>query len=98
VAAVPPPAPEVSTTDSQPVPGFGQPSGAVPDADPVMSALELSSQAKSDYAGALPTPSDPAMAQLARTAKVGTDASRLFSRGEAITPRPGRFDDFTPAP
>jgi hypothetical protein len=37
------------------------------------------------------------MAQLARTAKVGTDASRLFSRGEAITPRPGRFDDFTPA-
>jgi hypothetical protein len=56
-----------------------------------------SSQAKSDYAGALPAPNDAAMAQLARTTKPGTDASRLFSRGEAITPRRGRFDDFTPA-
>jgi len=37
------------------------------------------------------------MAQLAQTTKPGTDASRLFSRGEAITARPGRFDDFTPA-
>jgi hypothetical protein len=25
----------------------------------------------------------------------GTDCSRLFSRGEAVTARPGRFDDFT---
>jgi hypothetical protein len=96
VAATPPPAPEVSATDSQPAMGFDQPSDALPDADPILSGLEQPSEAKSDYAGALPTPSDPAMAQLARTAKVGTDASRLFSRGEAITARPGRFDDFTP--
>jgi hypothetical protein len=55
-------------------------------------------QAKSDYAGELPMPADPAMAQLAKTTTPGTDASRLFSRGEAIAARPGRFDDFAPAP
>ena len=41
-------------------------------------------------------PADPTMAQLAKTTVPGTDASRLFSRGEAIAPRPGRFDDFSP--
>lgn len=94
VAAAPPPA---ATTDSQPVPGFGQPSATLPTANQGETASEPASQAKSDYAGALPTPNDPAMAQLAQTTKPGTDASRLFSRGEAIAARPGRFDDFTPA-
>jgi hypothetical protein len=93
VAAAPPAASD-ATVDSQPVPGFGQPSGSPPSSAHSDSASNL---AKSDYAGALPSPVDPAMAQLARTTKPGTDASRLFSRGEAITSRPGRFDDFTPA-
>ena len=52
--------------------------------------------AKGDFAGALPPPSDPAMAQLAKTAKPGTDAARLFSRGEAVAAKPGRFDDVSP--
>jgi uncharacterized protein len=99
VAAAPPPAAEPSNTESQPVPGFGQPSASPP--QPAQGQGEArpdeASQAKSDYAGALPAPSDPAMAQLARTTKPGTEASRLFSRGEAITARPGRFDDFAPA-
>jgi len=91
-------APEVPET--QPLPGFGQSSATLP--PPVglpddTGPAEVAQQAKSDYAGALPAPIDPAMAQLAQTTKPGTDASRLFSRGEAITARPGRFDDFTPA-
>jgi hypothetical protein len=94
--AAAPAAPPPATMDSQPVPGFGQPSAALPQGDQNAGGPELPTQAKSDYAGELPSPNDPAMAQLARTAKVGTDASRLFSRGEAITARPGRFDDFTP--
>jgi hypothetical protein len=94
VAAAPPPA---ATTESQPVPGFGQPSADLPEAPQVFGSPAQTSQAKSDYAGALPAPNDAAMAQLARTTKPGTDASRLFSRGEAITARPGRFDDFTAA-
>jgi hypothetical protein len=93
VAAAPPPA---ATTDSQPVPGFGQPSGDLPEAAPSFDGPAPPSQAKSDYAGALPSPNDPAMAQLARTTMPGSDASRLFSRGEAVTARPGRFDDFSP--
>jgi uncharacterized protein len=93
VAAAPPPA---ATTESQPVPGFGQPTAELPEAAPGLGGPALSSQAKSDYAGSLPSPNDPAMAQLARTTMPGTDASRLFSRGEAVTARPGRFDDFTP--
>lgn len=94
VAAAPPPA---AATDSQQVPGFGQPSADLPEAPPALSGPTQASQAKSDYAGSLPAPNDPAMAQLARTTKPGTDASRLFSRGEAVTARPGRFDDFTAA-
>jgi hypothetical protein len=98
VAAAPPaPTPEATTDSSQPVPGFGQPSGTLPQTAQDAGGPEQSSQAKSDYAGALPAPNDPAMAQLARTTKPGTDASRLFSRGEAITARRGRFDDFAPA-
>jgi uncharacterized protein len=93
VAAAPAPA---ATMDSQPVPGFGQPSADSPEVAPGLGGPGPSSQAKSDYAGALPAPNDPAMAQLARTTMPGTDASRLFSRGEAVTARPGRFDDFTP--
>jgi hypothetical protein len=91
VAAAPPAAPDAAD-DSQSVPGFRQPA-----ASPPAQSDSGSNLAKSDYAGALPSPADPAMAQLARTTKPGTDASRLFSRGEAITARPGRFDDFTPA-
>jgi hypothetical protein len=94
VAAAPPPTAE---TESQPVPGFGQPSADLPEAAPGSLDLGQPTQAKSDYAGSLPAPNDPAMAQLARTTKPGTDASRLFSRGEAVTARPGRFDDFTAA-
>jgi hypothetical protein len=94
VAVAPPPA---ATTESQPVPGFGQPSGDLPEAEATLGGPGQTSQAKSDYAGSLPAPNDPAMAQLARTTKPGTDASRLFSRGEAVTQRPGRFDDFTAA-
>ncbi len=98
VAATPQaPSPDASE-ETQPVPGFGQPLSAsgVPAAPAQIGPAEVS-QAKSDFAGALPAPSDPAMAQLAQTTRPGTDASRLFSRGEAITARPGRFDDFTPA-
>jgi hypothetical protein len=81
------------------VPGFGQPSAALPEGSPTGdSSSNPALPTKSDYAGALPAPADAAMAQLARTTMPGTDASRLFSRGEAITPRAGRFDDFTPAP
>lgn len=95
VAAAPAPQPPAATTsDGQPVPGFGQPSTGL--SEPAQSD-GTTTQTKSDYAGALPAPNDAAMAQLARTTKPGTDASRLFSRGEAITQRPGRFDDFTPA-
>jgi len=75
----------------------GQPSAALPKADTAETGPGQLPQAKSDYAGELPVPTDPAMAQLAKTTVPGTDASRLFSRGEAIAPRPGRFDDFTPA-
>jgi hypothetical protein len=92
VAAAPPPA---ATTDSQSMPGFGQPSADLPEATPDLAAPSQSSQTKSDYAGALPSPNDPTMAQLARSTMPGTDASRLFRRGEAVTARPGRFDDFT---
>lgn len=95
-------APDVATPETpenEPLPGFGQPSATLP--PPVGLPDDLgpaeASQAKSDYAGALPAPADPAMAQLAKTTQPGTDASRLFSRGEAITARPGRFDDFTPS-
>ncbi len=97
VAAAPPAPPPVATMESQPVPGLGQPSAALPEAPPGTGVPGQSPPAKSDYAGALPAPNDPAMAQLARTTKPGTDASRLFSRGEAITARRGRFDDFTQA-
>lgn len=51
---------------------------------------------KGDFAGKPATPSDPAMAQLVRTTKPGTEASRLFGRGEAVTAKPGRFDDVSP--
>jgi hypothetical protein len=95
VAAAPPPA--ATSTDGQTEPGFGQPSATLPRADTSESKPEQPPQAKSDYAGELPMPIDPAMAQLAKTTTPGTDASRLFSRGEAIAPRPGRFDDFAPA-
>ena len=90
--------PATPTTDSQVAPGFGQPSALVPPEVQGETAPEQISQTKSDYAGALPAPVDPAMAELAKTTKPGTDASRLFSRGEAIAARSGRFDDFTPAP
>jgi hypothetical protein len=58
--------------------------------------LVLKDMAKSDFARALPSPSDPAMAQLAH------DEARHrrlppVRRGEAVTARRGRFDDFTPA-
>lgn len=96
VAAAPPTPPAVAATESQPVPGFGQPFQTLPEPAPGTIGPEQVAQAKSDYAGELPAPNDPAMAQLARTTKPGTDASRLFSRGEAITARRGRFDDFTP--
>jgi len=95
VAAAPPP--PVAASESQPMPGFGQPSETLPEAAPGAIGSAQGPPAKSDYAGALPAPNDPAMAQLARSTKPGTDASRLFSRGEAITARRGRFDDFTPA-
>jgi uncharacterized protein len=99
VAAAPDVAEPLPQVETQPVPGFGQPSATLP--PPVAlqddTAPEDVAQAKSDYAGALPSPTDPAMAQLAKTTQPGTDASRLFSRGEAITARPGRFDDFTAA-
>lgn len=85
-------------TEGETAPGFGQPSAALPKADTAASGPEPLPQAKSDYAGELPVPTDPAMAQLAKSTIPGTDASRLFSRGEAIAARPGRFDDFTPAP
>ncbi|MGE0004702.1 MAG: DUF459 domain-containing protein [Parvibaculaceae bacterium] len=94
VAATPPP--PAASLESEPLPGFGQPSEGLPQAAQGPGGPEQPSPTKSDYAGALPAPSDPAMAQLARTTMPGTDASRLFSRGEAITPRRGRFDDFTP--
>ena len=97
VAAVPvAPPPDTTATDS--VPGFGQPAATLPAAGAGQTEAEQIAQAKSDYAGALPAPVDPAMAELAKTTKPGTDASRLFSRGEAIAARPGRFDDFAPAP
>ncbi len=95
VAAVPVPPP--ATPESLAAPDFGQTTAAVPPDGESQDGLEELSQAKSDYAGALPMPVDPAMAELAKTTKPGTDASRLFSRGEAIAARPGRFDDFTPA-
>lgn len=63
-----------------------------------LTGAEILAHAKGDFAGPLPTPADPAMAQLAKTTKPGTDAARLFSRGEAVTVRPGRFDDMSPAP
>jgi uncharacterized protein len=96
VAAAPATPPPVAATESQPMPGFGQPSETLPEAAPGAVGSGQAPPAKSDYAGALPAPNDPAMAQLARTTKPGTDASRLFSRGEAITARRGRFDDFAP--
>ncbi len=58
---------------------------------------EILAHAKGDFAGPPPTPADPAMAQLAKTTKPGTDAARLFGRGEAVTVRPGRFDDMSAA-
>ena len=61
-----------------------------------LTGAEILAHGKGDFAGALPTPSDPAMAQLAKTTKPGTDAARLFGRGEAVTVRPGRFDDISP--
>jgi uncharacterized protein len=97
VAAAPPAPPPAATSESQPLPGFGQSSTGLAEPAQNASGSDQSAQAKSDYAGALPSPGDPAMAQLARTTMPGTDASRLFSRGEAITARRGRFDDFTPA-
>lgn len=97
VAAAPLTQPPATPTDGRTVPGFGQPSVALPEAGTSESRPEQLPQAKSDYAGELPVPTDPAMAQLAKTTKPGTDASRLFSRGEAIAVRPGRFDDFAPA-
>jgi uncharacterized protein len=96
VAAAPAP-PPAATTESQAMPGFGQTASGSAEPAQDASGPDQSTQAKSDYAGALPSPGDPAMAQLARTTMPGTDASRLFSRGEAITARRGRFDDFTPA-
>jgi hypothetical protein len=91
VAAAPVAPPPETSTD-----GFGQPSAALPEAGKAESQAKQLPPAKSDYAGELPMPADPAMAQLAKTTVPGTDASRLFSRGEAIAPRPGRFDDFSP--
>lgn len=58
---------------------------------------EILAHAKGDFAGPPPTPADPAMAQLAKTTKPGTDAARLFGRGEAVTVKPGRFDDMSAA-
>lgn len=63
-----------------------------------LTGAEILAHAKGDFAGPLPTPADPAMAQLAKTTKPGTDAARLFSRGEAVTVKPGRFDDVSAAP
>jgi hypothetical protein len=62
-----------------------------------LTGAEILAHAKGDFAGPLPTPADPAMAQLAKTTKPGTDAARLFGRGEAVTVRPGRFDDVSAA-
>jgi hypothetical protein len=62
-----------------------------------LTGAEILAHAKGDFAGPLPTPTDPAMAQLAKTTKAGTDAARLFSRGEAVTAKPGRFDDVSAA-
>src|SRR4029078_7216334 len=50
VAAAPPPA---ATTESQPVPGFGQPSADLPEAPPGRGAPASSSQGKHDYGRAL---------------------------------------------
>jgi hypothetical protein len=91
VAAAPVAPPPETSTDV-----FGQPSATLPVAGKAESEAKQLPPAKSDYAGELPMPADPAMAQLAKTTVPGTDASRLFSRGEAIAPRPGRFDDFSP--
>lgn len=79
----------------------GQPPEAAVSETPPGSGLTGSERlaqadAKGDFAGALAPPSDPAMAQLAKTAKPGTDAARLFSRGEAVGAKPGRFDDVSP--
>lgn len=62
-----------------------------------LTGAEILAHAKGDFAGPPPTPADPAMAQLAKTTKPGTDAARLFGRGEAVTVRPGRFDDMSAA-
>ncbi|QIG46971.1 DUF459 domain-containing protein [Nordella sp. HKS 07] len=61
-----------------------------------LTGSELLGHGKGDFAGKPATPSDPAMAQLVRTTKPGTEASRLFGRGEAVTAKPGRFDDISP--
>lgn len=82
-AEVPPDLPPETVVNETP-PGSG------------LTGAEILAHAKGDFAGPLAPPGDPAMAQLAKTAKPGTDASKLFSRGEAITAKPGRFDDVSP--
>lgn len=86
VAAKPvePVEPPPGTTVSETPPGSG------------LTGSEMLGHGKGDFAGKPATPSDPAMAQLSKTTKPGTDASRLFSRGEAVTAKPGRFDDVSP--
>lgn len=52
--------------------------------------------AKTDFAGRVQqiVPSNPGLAELAKTVTPGSSAARLFTLGEIPPPKPGRFDDF----
>lgn len=95
-AAVSPPEPAAASG-----PAFGQPAAeggetVVYPAPPAEGAASDLGGAKSDYAGERPqiVPSNPGLAELAKTASPGSAAARLFTLGEIPPARPGRFDDF----
>jgi hypothetical protein len=56
--------------------------------------------AKMDFAGGVQqiVPSNPGLAELAKTVNPGTSAAKLFTLGEIPQPQPGRFDDFRMTP
>ena len=56
--------------------------------------------AKADLAGNRQqvVPSNPALAELAKTASPGSSAEKLFTLGELPPAKPGRFDDFRMTP
>lgn len=90
----------VAALPAEPIEPVEPPADTVVSETPPGSGLtgsEMLAHGKGDFAGKPATPSDPAMARLVKTTRPGTDASRLFSRGEAIAARPGRFDDVSPA-